>query len=103
MFPVIRIELPEYWYNAYQKERTHLSFLKDKAEAICRIMDENGIRMVVLKNGGIMSDMVEDPAACPMEDIDSLVQKSDFKRAHQILVDIGFDFTLLFSDWSFFQ
>lgn len=86
------MELPDYWMQAYQKERTHLSFLKDKAAEICRIMDDNGIRMVVLKNGGIMSDMVEDPAACPMEDIDSLVKKSDFKKAHQILMDNGFLF-----------
>ena len=86
------LELPDYWRVAYEKEQAHLSFLKQKAADICRIMDENGIRMVVLKNGGIMSDMVQDPAACPMEDIDSLVKKTDFKKAHQILVDNGFLF-----------
>lgn len=86
------IELPDAWRKAYQKQQTHLSFLKEKAENICQIMDENGIRMVVLKNGGIMSDMVADPAACPMEDIDSLVKKSDFKKAHQILLKEGFLF-----------
>ena len=86
------MELPDYWQEAYKKEQEHLGFLKSKAADICRIMDENGIRMVVLKNGGIMSDMVADPAACPMEDIDSLVKKSDFKKAHQILVDNGFHF-----------
>lgn len=84
--------LPDDWQEAYEKERSHLGFLKNKAADICRIMDENGIRMVVLKNGGIMSDMVSDPAACPMEDIDSLVQKSEFKKAHQILVENGFHF-----------
>ena len=86
------ITLPDYWQNAYEKEKAHLGFLKNKAAEICRIMEENGITMVVLKNGGIMSDMVEDPAACPMEDIDSLVKKSDFKKAHQILMDNGFHF-----------
>ena len=86
------LELPDYWQEAYQKEAAHLGFLKQKAEEICRIMDENGIRMVVLKNGGIMSDMVKDPAACPMEDIDSLVKKSDFRKAHEILADNGFLF-----------
>ncbi len=86
------LELPDYWMDAYRNEKEHLGFLKDKAADICRIMDENGITMVVLKNGGIMSDMVDDPAACPMEDIDSLVKKSDFKKAHQILIDNGFLF-----------
>ena len=84
--------LPDFWQDAYEKERVHLEFLKNKAADICRVMDENGIRMVVLKNGGIMSDMVSDPAACPMEDIDSLVRKADFKKAHQILMDNGFHF-----------
>ena len=85
-------KLPDYWLEAYEKEQNHLGFLKEKAIETCRIMAENGITMVVLKNGGIMQDMVEDPAACPMEDIDSLVKKQDFKKAHQILVDNGFAF-----------
>lgn len=84
--------LPDDWATAYEKEKAHLGFLKTKAADICRVMAENEITMVVLKNGGIMSDMVEDPAACPMEDIDSLVKKSDFKKAHQILIDNGFQF-----------
>ena len=86
------MKLPDYWQQAYQKEQAHLGFLKQKAADICEIMDKNDIRMVVLKNGGIMSDMVADPAACPMEDIDSLVKKSDFKKAHQILMDNDFIF-----------
>lgn len=86
------IELPDYWMQAYEIEKKHLSFLRDKAAEICDEMDKNGIRMVVLKNGGIMSDMVEDAAACPMEDIDSLVKKSDFKKAHDILIKNGLTF-----------
>lgn len=84
--------LPEYWLAAYEREKEHLTFLRDKAAEICEKMGENGIRMVVLKNGGIMSDMVADAAACPMEDIDSLVKKSDFKKAHEILINNGFTF-----------
>ena len=86
------IELPDYWLAEYNEEREHLTFLRDKAAEICEKMNENGIRMVVLKNGGIMSDMVDDPAACPMEDIDSLVRKSDFKRAHELLLECGLTF-----------
>lgn len=86
------IDLPDYWVQAYEEEKRHLTFLRDKAADICEEMDKNGIRMVVLKNGGIMSDMVEDAAACPMEDIDSLVKKSDFKKAHEILINNGLTF-----------
>ena len=86
------ISLPDYWMHAYEAEKKHLTFLRDKAAEICEKMDKNGIRMVVLKNGGIMSDMVDDAAACPMEDIDSLVKKSDFKKAHEILINNGLTF-----------
>ncbi|MBP3360684.1 MAG: nucleotidyltransferase family protein [Clostridia bacterium] len=85
-------DLPDYWEEKYLKEKARLTFLKNKASDICSIMDKNGIKMVVLKNGGIMSDMIDDPAACPMEDIDSLVKKEDFKKAHKILINNGFVF-----------
>ena len=51
------ISLPDYWMHAYEAEKKHLTFLRDKAAEICEEMDKNDIRMVVLKNGGIMSDI----------------------------------------------
>lgn len=84
--------LPKYWIKKYEDEKRHLKFLKDKACEICKKMDENGIKMVILKNGGIMCDMISDEAACPMEDIDSLVKKSDFLKAHDILIENGLSF-----------
>lgn len=86
------MELPSEWRAAYEAEKKHLSILRDKATDICRIMAEHGIRMVVLKNGGIMCDMVADAAACPMEDIDSLVRKKDFLAAHELLLQCGLTF-----------
>lgn len=86
------LELPPYWTDKYNAEKKRLTFLKQKAEDICRIMSENGIKMVILKNGGIMADIIEDPAACPMEDIDSFVRKEDFIKAHELLVQNGFVF-----------
>ena len=86
------LPLGETWQAEYDRQTAHLSFLRDKAKEICAVMEENGIPMVILKNGGIMVDMMEHPAECPMEDIDSLVKKSDFYRAHEILVQNGFVF-----------
>lgn len=85
-------DLPSYWIDAYNRNKETLSFLKKEAERLCEVMYDNGIKMVILKNGGIMADIMADPAACPMEDIDSLVKKADFKRAHQIIIDEGFIF-----------
>ena len=94
------IALPDFWTEAYNKNKVHLEFLKEKAKEICKIMEQNGISMVVLKNGGIMMDIVEDAAKCPMEDIDSLVKKQDFYKAHDILVKNGFNFKFR-SDYEF--
>lgn len=84
--------LTKEWKAAYEKEKERLSFLHNKAKETCELMFRNGITMCVLKNGGIMSDMIRDVAACPMEDIDSLVRKSDFIKAHELLIANGFVF-----------
>lgn len=86
------LSLPDEWGKEYARQQKHLTFLREKAKEICALMDENGIPMVILKNGGIMIGMMDDAAKCPMEDIDSLVRKSDFYKAHDILVSNGFEF-----------
>lgn len=87
-----QMDLIDEWLLEYNRQKEHLAFLKEKAKEICEIMDKNGIPMVVLKNGGIMMDMIEDTAKCPMEDIDSLIRKKDFYAAHNILTKNGFTF-----------
>ncbi len=86
------LKLSEEWQQAYTQEKLRLDFLKSKSREICSIMQQAGIPMVILKNGGIMQDMMEEAVQCPMEDIDSLVRKEDFLRAHDILMQNGFTF-----------
>lgn len=80
------------WSAEYDRQKQHLNFLKAKAAEICQIMHDNEIPMVILKNGGIMLDMVDDAVKCPMEDIDSLIKREDFYKAHEILIQNGFVF-----------
>lgn len=86
------LELSDTWKLAYDREKKRLDFLKSKSREICTIMKNAGIPMVILKNGGIMQDIMPEAIQCPMEDIDSLIRKSDFYRAHNILVQNGFTF-----------
>lgn len=89
----LSLELCEAWEQEYEKQKNRLQFLKEKSAEICKIMDDNGIKMVILKNGGIMHDIMTDsPVLNPMEDIDSLVKKGDFYRAHDLLTRTGFTF-----------
>lgn len=86
------LELSDTWKQAYDREKKRLDFLKSKSREICTIMKNAGIPMVILKNGGIMQDIMPEAIQCPMEDIDSLIRKSDFYRAHDILIQNGFTF-----------
>jgi len=85
-------ELPDYWMKEYIHQQEIHDYFREKAKKICSEMKKNNIKLVVLKNGGIMVDMIDDSAKCPMEDVDTLVKQSDFKKAHQILVKNGFEF-----------
>ena len=86
------LPLTKAWQTEYQRQKCRQEFLMNKAIEVCKIMDDNGISMAVLKNGGIMVGMVHDAVKCPMEDIDSLVRKADFYKAHEILIANGFQF-----------
>lgn len=86
------LQLPDYWETEYNKQKYHQEYLREKAKEICAAMDEVGIPMVILKNGGIMISMIPDAVKCPMEDIDSLIKKKDFFKAHEVLISHGFIF-----------
>lgn len=86
----IGCHLPDYWEQEYEKQKHRQEFLKRTAKDICLKLDSAGIPMVILKNGGIMLSMVQEAVKCPMEDIDSLIKKKDFFKAHDVLVENGF-------------
>lgn len=86
------LDIGEEWEIEYEKQKKHLEFLKEKSIEVCTLMKQNGIHMIILKNGGIMHDIMNSAVQCPMEDIDSLVMKKDFHKAHDILLKNGFTF-----------
>ena len=88
----IGIVLPDYWEQEYTRQAYHQEYLREKAKDLCAEMDKAGIPMVILKNGGIMVSMIPEAVKCPMEDIDSLIKKKDFYKAHEILISNGFTF-----------
>lgn len=85
-------EMPETWeriYNTcYRKAYEKLQAAKE----ICQKMHENGIKMIVLKNGGILADIIDDPAKMPMGDIDTVVRKADFIKAYELMLNAGYKF-----------
>ncbi len=86
------VPLDEEWARLYAGCRRRAEQKLGAAKEVCALMHDNEIDMIVLKNGGIMADMVADPAACPMGDIDSLIHKKDFMKAYTLLMKHGFIF-----------
>lgn len=88
----IGLELGDLWKKEMDETRARLGFLFAKVEELGADLKAHGIPLVLLKNGGIAIDIMDDLAECPMGDIDMLCRKDDFHRAHDIILQHGFQF-----------
>ena len=86
------LELGGAWKKEMDDTRARLGFLFSKVEELGEDLNANNIPLVLLKNGGIAIDIMDDLAECPMGDIDMLCRKSDFLEAHHIILKHGFRF-----------
>lgn len=80
------------WKEIYEFCKKRATQKLEAAKNICQMMQNNGIKMVVLKNGGILADIIDDPAKMPMGDIDTLIHKKDFFDAYKLMIDAGYVF-----------
>lgn len=88
----IGLELGDPWKKEMDETRARLGFLFAKVEELGEDLKEHDIPLILLKNGGIAIDIMDDLAECPMGDIDMLCRKSDFHKAHEIILKHGFQF-----------
>ena len=88
----IGLELGDPWKKEMDETRARLGFLFAKVEELGEDLNAHGISLILLKNGGIAIDIMDDLAECPMGDIDMLCRKSDFHKAHEIILKHGFQF-----------
>ncbi len=83
-------ELPNHWVGGYNKINQRIASYMHELDSTARLLADNDIELVALKNSGITRGLYTHYGACPMGDIDVLVRKSDFRRAHKILLDNGY-------------
>jgi len=83
--------LPEEFYREYKEVSTKIKGFFYEIDKIAEKFHENGIQIILLKNGGICRALFKDYGKCPMGDIDTLVKKTDFKTAHKLLLESGFN------------
>lgn len=93
MFPNIK----QYYYNEeweqdYVAVKAQLAWMIASTQMLAEALNEQNIPLIALKNAGITIAFMDDYGKCPMGDIDTLVRKNDFIKAHKIALTKGFDF-----------
>lgn len=87
-----RDRVPDSWREAHEEVHRRISAYMSEMDEVAGRLDWEGIRMVALKNAGIARGIHDCPGCCPMGDLDVLVEKRDFRRAHQVMLDAGYNF-----------
>jgi len=82
--------IPLHWVNSYKKIDDTVSEYLIEFNNVSKIFSEAGVKIVALKNSGIAAGIYPYPGLVPMGDIDTLVKRSDFIKAHEILLKLGF-------------
>ena len=81
---------PAHWQTAIDTQAHIQQNRLAELERVATHLAENGIPLIALKNAGIATAIYPYPSECPMGDLDVLVKKSDFPRAHAILESDGY-------------
>jgi hypothetical protein len=82
--------VPERWREAHEKVAARIGAYMSLLDEAAAALHAHGVPMIALKNAGIARGIYPCPGCCPMGDIDTLVRKSDFWRAHEILLGLGY-------------
>jgi hypothetical protein len=85
-------EMPAHWSRAHEETYDRISAYLTELDRIAARLADQGVPLVVLKNGGIARGFYPCPGCCPMGDLDVLVEKRHFRQAHQILLHEGYHF-----------
>lgn len=84
--------VPPYWREAHQAVHTRMTAYLTELDLLAGQLAREGIRLVALKNGGIARGIYPCAGCCPMGDLDVLVERHNFRRTHQLLLDFGYHF-----------
>ena len=83
--------LPSHWVEEYSEINERTSSYMNELEKVAWLLAKNDIQLVALKNSGITLGLYPYCGSCPMGDVDVLVSKHAFRRAHTILIDAGYE------------
>ncbi|MCB8920911.1 MAG: nucleotidyltransferase family protein [Ardenticatenaceae bacterium] len=84
--------VPQQWQQVYDETEVRIGAYLAELDHVAVRLAQVGIPLVALKNSGIARGIFPHPGAVPMGDVDALVRKEDFRRAHAILLENGYQF-----------
>jgi hypothetical protein len=84
--------VPAPWHQAHDEILQRLGLYLGELDRLAARLAADGIPLVALKNSGIARGIFPCPGCCPMGDLDVLVEKRHFRRAHELLLDEGYSF-----------
>jgi len=79
------------WRHSHETSANRMAVLHRELDVVADRLAVEGIRLAVLKNGGISRGIYPCAACCPMGDVDLLVERSRFEEAHALLLECGFE------------
>ena len=82
--------IPKHWGNIYDTTFTRIECYMNELDRVASLLEKHNIKLLALKNSGITRGFYPHFGACPMGDIDVLVSKGAFKKAHEILSAAGY-------------
>lgn len=85
-------KIPARWLKAHDEIHSRISSYLSELDYIASRLQNEGINLIALKNAGIARGIYPCPGCCPMGDIDVLVEKRHFHRAHTVLLSEGYNF-----------
>lgn len=85
-------DVPAHWVRVHEENFSRISAYLAELDRVAAHLSGEGILLVALKNGGIARGIYPCPGCCPMGDLDVLVEKRHFRRAHELLLAEGYHF-----------
>jgi hypothetical protein len=84
------LKLSPYWAFSFLDTKARITEYMVELDEVSKLLNDHKIPLIALKNSGIARTLYPFLGASPMGDLDVLVLKSDFRKAHRILIDHGY-------------
>jgi hypothetical protein len=82
--------LPSRWLQAIDETERQVGQFMKQLDRVAAALEAEEIRLVALKNSGIARGIFTELAGSPMGDVDVLIDRRDFQRAHRCLLSLGY-------------